>query len=86
MQPVESDPRATLLVIDPEDSTRWTEIRADADLVEDGAEEKLDRLTRRYTRHRCFHGSVYPKTQRERETRVIVRIQPRRIACDAIHG
>lgn len=82
---LEMDPRATLLVMDPADSGRWIEIRGDVDLVATGAEEHLDRLTRRYTRHERFYGSVYPLERRERETRVIARIHPRRIVCDAIH-
>jgi hypothetical protein len=40
------DPRATVLVVDPDNGARWIEIRADVDLLEDGAEEGLDRLTR----------------------------------------
>ncbi len=82
---LEADPRATLLVIDPEDDGQWIEVRGDVDLVGEGAEEQLDRLTRRYTEHPRFYGWVYPAARRERETRVIARIHPRRIVCDAIH-
>lgn len=82
---LESDPRSTLLVVDPGDSGRWIEIRGDVDLLEDGAEDQLDELTRRYTEHERFYGSVYPLERREQETRMIVRIHPRRIVCDAIH-
>jgi PPOX class probable F420-dependent enzyme len=83
---LEADPRATLLVVDPESSVRWIEIRADVDLIGEGAEEQNDRLTRRYTRHDHYYGPVYPVAQRACETRVIVRLHPRRITCDAIHG
>ena len=82
---LEFDPRATLLAIDPDDSGRWIEIRGDVDLIADGAEEQLDELTRRYTEHERFYGSVYPVERRERETRVIVQIHPRRIVRDSIH-
>jgi PPOX class probable F420-dependent enzyme len=82
---LEADPRATLLVVDPDDSVRWIEIRADVDLVETGAEEELDRLARRYTRHERFYGAVYPTERRSRETRVIARLHPQRINRDAIH-
>jgi PPOX class probable F420-dependent enzyme len=74
------------LVVDPESSVRWIEIRADVDLIGEGAEEQNDRLTRRYTRHDRYYGPVYPVAQRACETRVIVRLHPRRITCDAIHG
>ena len=73
------DPRATVLVVDPEDSTRWIEIRGDAGLETEGAIEQLDRVTRRYTRHPAFYGFVYPEERRARETRIIARIHPRRI-------
>lgn len=80
------DPRATVLVIDPSNTSRWIEIRGDVDLQEDGALEQLDRLTRRYTSHPRYYGYVYPVEQQERETRVIVRVHPRRINRDAIHA
>jgi PPOX class probable F420-dependent enzyme len=80
-----ADPRATVLALDPRDSGRWIEIRGDVDLIEDGAIEQLDDLTRRYTAHEHFYGGVYPLERRDQETRVIARIHPRRITCDAIH-
>ncbi|HEX6845018.1 MAG TPA: TIGR03618 family F420-dependent PPOX class oxidoreductase [Actinomycetota bacterium] len=83
---LEADPRATLLIVDPDDSARWIEIRADVDLLEDPEAEGLDRLTRRYTKHEHYYGSVYPPERRHRETRVIARLHPRRVVCDAIHG
>jgi PPOX class probable F420-dependent enzyme len=80
-----ADPRATLLVVDPADSSRWIEIRADVDLETDGAEQQLDELTRAYTRHDHYYGGIYPAWQRDRETRVIARLHPRVVHCDAIH-
>jgi PPOX class probable F420-dependent enzyme len=77
--------KVSLLVVDPVDTSRFIQIRGDAELVEDGALEHLDALTCKYTSHPCYYGHVYPLEQRERETRVIVRIHARRIALDAIH-
>jgi PPOX class probable F420-dependent enzyme len=79
------DPRATLLVVDPADTSRYLEIRADAELVWDGALDHLDTLTRAYTHHPCFSGYVYPAAQSARETRVTCRLHAVRITCDAIH-
>jgi PPOX class probable F420-dependent enzyme len=79
------DPRATALIIDPDDSGRWIEIRGDVDLSKAGALGHLDRLTRRYTRHPAYYGHIYPNGRRGSEMRVIARIHPRRINCDAIH-
>jgi hypothetical protein len=58
------DPRATVLVVDPDKSARWIEIRADVDLLEDGAEEGLDRLTRG-TQGTGASGVGLPVVQRE---------------------
>ncbi|MBT8228441.1 MAG: TIGR03618 family F420-dependent PPOX class oxidoreductase [Dactylosporangium sp.] len=80
-----ADPRATLLVIDPDDSGRWLEIRGDVELTDEGAEEHLDRLTEQYTGQPHYYGTIYPQQQRVRETRVIVRIHPRRVNADALH-
>jgi len=81
-----ADPRLSLLVVDPDDSGRFIQIRGDAELVTDGAVDHLDALTREYTRHPAFYGHVYPVEQRARETRVICRIHARRITLDAIHA
>lgn len=82
---LERDPRATMLVVDPADASRWIEIRGDVDLLEDDALEHLDNLTRRYTRHPTYYGHIYPAERAERESRVVARIHPRRINVDAIH-
>jgi PPOX class probable F420-dependent enzyme len=79
------DPRATLLIIDPADAGRWIEVRGDVDLSTAGAEERLDRLTRRYTSHETYYGGVYEEAQRARETRVVARVHPRRVNVDAVH-
>jgi PPOX class probable F420-dependent enzyme len=80
------NPKVSLLVVDPDDTTRFIQIRGDAELLTGGAQEHLDRLTRRYTRHPSYYGHVFPAEQRARETRVIVRIHARRITLDAIHA
>jgi PPOX class probable F420-dependent enzyme len=80
-----ADPRVSLLVVDPDDTSRFVAIRGTAELVTEGAEAHLDALTRRYTRHPRYYGWIYPAAQRGRETRVIVRIHARRVTLDAIH-
>jgi PPOX class probable F420-dependent enzyme len=80
-----ADRRLSLLVVDPEDTGRYIQLRGDAELVRRGAIEHLDALTRAYTHHPRFYGYVYPLDQRERETRVTVRVNARRITVDAIH-
>ena len=81
-----ADPKVSLLVVDPDDTARFIQIRGDAELVTDGALEHLDALTRKYTRHPGYYGFVYPVEQQAHETRVICRIHARRITLDAIHA
>lgn len=80
------DGALSLLVVDPENTARFIQIRGDGELLTSGAIEHLDALTRKYTPHPAFYGYVYPLEQRGRETRVIVRIHARRITLDAIHA
>jgi PPOX class probable F420-dependent enzyme len=80
-----ANPKVSLLVVDPDDTARFLQVRGDAELVTDGALEHLDALTRRYTRHPQYYGCIYPLEQRDRETRVICRIHARRTTLDAIH-
>lgn len=81
------DPRATILVIDPNDTSRWIEIRGCVvEITEEGAEAHADVLTERYLGYkgkRHFYGDVYPVSRRDEETRVIVRIEPVKVSQDA---
>jgi PPOX class probable F420-dependent enzyme len=81
-----ANPKVSLLVVDPDDPGRFIQIGGDAELVHDGADEHLDAVTRKYTRHPGYYGWIYPSEQRARETRVICRIHARRITLDAIHA
>ena len=86
-QNMQRNPRVSLLVVDPQQSNRWIEIRGCvSDITSNGAEAHADALTQRYSggrKHR-FYGDVYPVKQKHQETRVIVRIEPIHITTDAI--
>ena len=77
--------KVSVLVVDPNDTARFIQVRGDAELITEGALEHLDELTRRYTTHPGYYGYIYPLDQAARETRVIVRIHARRIQLDAVH-
>jgi PPOX class probable F420-dependent enzyme len=77
--------RVSLLVVDPQNTARYLQVRGDAELITAGAVAHVDELARKYTRHPGFYGWVYPVEQRARETRVICRIHARRVTLDAIH-
>lgn len=80
------NPKVTVLVIDPKDSSRWIEVRGQViELTRDGAEPHADKLTQRYCPGKqYFYRDIYPAEQKEKETRVIVRIQPIKVSLDAI--
>jgi len=80
-----ADPRATVLIVDPADCGRWIEVRGDAEVVTDDAIEVLDTLTRSYTTKPAYYGHVAPAEFEAAETRVTVRLHPRRVNFDAIH-
>ena len=67
---LEADPRVALVVVDPKDELRWLGITGTASLVDDGANEQIDRLARKYRGHDSY------QSHREGETRVTVRISP----------
>jgi PPOX class probable F420-dependent enzyme len=85
---MQADPRVSVLVIDPENTSRWIQVRGVVVEVVPGAaaEAHADKLTQRYstTGKLHFYGDIYPVSQRERETRVIFRIRPEKVALDAI--
>jgi PPOX class probable F420-dependent enzyme len=83
---MQANPRVTLLVMDPGDSSRWIEVRGQVkEITGEGAEAHADQLTRRYCPDKhLFYGDIYPIEQRQKETRVIVKIQPRKVCVDAI--
>lgn len=84
-QNMQSNPRATVLVVDPENPSRWVEVRGRVvEITTQGAEAHADRVLQRYSDKQHFYGDVYPVSQRERETRVIVKIAPLKVSLDAV--
>lgn len=81
-----SNPKVSLLIVDPENTGRFLQIRGDAELIEEGALEHLDEITRQYTDHPCYYGYVFPVEKKDRERRIICRIHAKRITLDAIHS
>jgi len=82
---MQRNPKVSLLVVDPDDTGRYLQIRGEAELLEERALDHLERLTRKYTRYPSFYGCIYPLEQQFRETRLICRIHANAITCDAIH-
>jgi len=66
------DPRLSLVVVDPDDPYRWFKLSGTGRLVDEGADEQIDRLSKKYT-GRDVYASRQPGEQR-----VTVRITPTR--------
>jgi len=62
---------SVLLVVDPDNPSRFVQIRGEVDLITDGAAEHVRGLTRKFKRHPCVSGRFYPAEQEARETGVI---------------
>jgi PPOX class probable F420-dependent enzyme len=78
-------PRVSMLIIDPKNTSRWIEIRGTVvEMVADDAETHADKLTQLYTGKQRFYGDIYPVDQKQKETRVIVKIEPNKVSVDAI--
>lgn len=80
-----ADPRVTFLVIDPDDSSRWIEIRGVVELSAEGAARHLDFLAQRYAGVESYFGGCVSAELAQREVPVMGRITPVRVVCDAIH-
>jgi PPOX class probable F420-dependent enzyme len=80
-----ANPKVALLVIDPKNGSRWIEVRGNVvEIRREGAEAHADQLTQRYTGKKRFYGDIYPTGQKQKETRVIVKIEPIKVSLDAI--
>jgi PPOX class probable F420-dependent enzyme len=62
------DPRISLAVIDPRDAYKWVAVTGTAELIDEGADDHIDRLAKKY-----LDADSYPFRKPE-EQRVTVRI------------
>jgi len=82
---MQANPIVSLLIVDPDNTARYIEIRGKAVLSEEGALEHLDAITRKYTLHPRYYGYVFPLEKKALETRIRCRIVAEKITLDAIH-
>jgi PPOX class probable F420-dependent enzyme len=65
---LERDPRASLLVVDPNDPYRWVAVSGSAELTEEGADAQIDKLAKKY-----IGQDEYPwRTPEERRVKVLI--------------
>lgn len=77
---LQEDPRAGLLVVDPNDSYKWVAVDGPAELTTDGADAQIDKLAKKY-----LGKDEYPWRKPE-EQRVKVRITPEHITASGLDG
>ena len=70
---LKADPRVAVMTIDENDFHRWLLVEGRATLIDDGADEHIDALAKRY-----MGVDEYPMRQ-PGEERVIVKIEPEKI-------
>jgi PPOX class probable F420-dependent enzyme len=71
---LEKDPRAALLVIDPQDTYKWVSVDGTVETTTEGADPQIDKLAKKY-----LGKDEYPFRNPE-EQRVTVRITPERVS------
>jgi PPOX class probable F420-dependent enzyme len=70
---LERDPRASLLVVDPNNPFKWVAVSGPAELTEQGADAQIDKLAKKY-----LGKDEYP-WRNPAETRVKVLIEPEKV-------
>ena len=75
---LEKDPRAGVLVVDPNDSYKWVSVDGHAELTTEGADAQIDKLAKKY-----LGKDEYPWRNPE-EKRVKVRITPEHITSSGL--
>jgi PPOX class probable F420-dependent enzyme len=70
---LERDPRASLLVVDPNNAFKWVAVSGHAQLTEEGADAQIDKLAKKY-----LGKDEYP-WRNPAERRVSVKITPEKV-------
>ena len=70
---LQHDPRASLLMVDPNNSHKWVAVSGPAEMTEEGADAQIDKLAKKY-----LGKDEYPWRTPE-ETRVKVLIEPEKV-------
>jgi PPOX class probable F420-dependent enzyme len=84
---IQRNPKVNVLVIDPNNATRFIEIRGDVDeITQNGAIDHADKQARAYSSgvKQRFYGDVYPVDKKYEETRVVIKIKPIKVNVNAI--
>ena len=77
---LEHDPRASLLVVDPNDTYKWVAVSGHTQMSEDGADAQIDKLAKKYTGR-----DEYP-WRKPTEQRLKVVIEPEKVDTSGFDG
>ena len=77
---LQHDPRASLLIVDPNDAYKWVAVNGPIKLTEDGADAQIDKLAKKY-----IGKDEYP-WRKPTETRVKVLIEPEKVDASGFDG
>jgi PPOX class probable F420-dependent enzyme len=75
---VRANPNVVVLTIDPNDPYRYLEVSGTAEIVETGALELLDELTRLYTDKPAYFGYFEPIEALDSYDGVVIKVTPER--------
>lgn len=75
---LQHDPRASLLVVDPNNAYKWVAVSGHTQLTENGADAQIDKLAKKY-----IGADEYPY-RKPTETRVKVRIEPEKVDASGL--
>jgi Pyridoxamine 5'-phosphate oxidase len=77
---LQHDPRASLLVVDPNDAYKWVAVSGPTRAIEDGADAQIDKLAKKY-----IGKDEYP-WRRATEQRLKVLIEPEKVDDSGFDG
>jgi PPOX class probable F420-dependent enzyme len=77
---LEADPRASLLVVDPDDVYKWVAVSGRVELTREDADPQIDRLAKKY-----LGKDEYP-WRTEAEQRIKVTIEPEHVSAAGFDG
>ena len=77
---LEQDPRASLVVVDPNDAYRWVAVSGRAQVTDEGADAQIDKLAKKYT-----GKDKYP-WRKPTEQRLKVLIEPEQVDDSGLDG
>jgi PPOX class probable F420-dependent enzyme len=86
---MQENPKVNVLVIDPNNASRFIEIRGEVvEITQEMAIEHANKQTRAYSggEKKLFYGDVFKAETKHKETRSVFRILPIKVNVNAIFG